>query len=119
SNAGALGGIYSSRISSKIHVGLIGPSAFPENLALLDATLVMVRGVFAFTVTGALALLFSALAHKAYPGIAVMMGATLISGLIATVVTILVSYYVAILATRFGLDPDNHAVPIITSVMDL
>ena len=64
-------------------------------------------------------MLFSALAHKAYPGIAVMMGATLISGLIATVVTILVSYYVAILTTRFGLDPDNHAVPIITSVMDL
>ena len=79
----------------------------------------MVSGVFAFTVTGALALLFSALAHKAYPGVGVMVGGTLITGLVATVVTIMVSYYIAILTTRFGLDPDNHAVPIITSVMDL
>ena len=30
-----------------------------------------------------------------------------------------VSYYVAVGTTRFGLDPDNHAVPLITSVMDL
>jgi mgtE-like transporter len=48
-----------------------------------------------------------------------MVGGTLITGLVATVVTIMVSYYIAILTTRFGLDPDNHAVPIITSVMDL
>jgi mgtE-like transporter len=30
-----------------------------------------------------------------------------------------VGYYVAVLTSRVGLDPDNHSVPIITSVMDL
>ena len=39
--------------------------------------------------------------------------------LVATVIAIVFSYYIAILTFRFGLDPDNHAVPIITSVMDL
>jgi mgtE-like transporter len=34
-------------------------------------------------------------------------------------VTIVFSYYIAILSYRFGLDPDNQSVPIITSVMDL
>ena len=29
------------------------------------------------------------------------------------------SYYVAILADRFGLDPDDHCIPITSSVMDL
>lgn len=119
SNAGALGGIFSSRVSSKVHLGSISPSAWPESLAFLDAGLVAVSGLFAFTATGALALLFSVAAGKAHPGAAVMIGGTLATGMIATVITILVSYYIAILTTRFGLDPDNHSVPIITSVMDL
>ncbi|HEX9236830.1 MAG TPA: magnesium transporter [Actinomycetota bacterium] len=119
SNAGALGGIYSSRISSKVHLGLISPSGWPESLAFLDAGLVAVSGVFAFTTTGALALLFSVAANKAHPGVGVMIGGTLLAGMISTAITIVVSYYIAIVTARFGLDPDNHAVPIITSVMDL
>ena len=41
------------------------------------------------------------------------------AGLIATPITIVLSYYLAIVTYRFGLDPDNQTVPIITSVMDL
>jgi mgtE-like transporter len=119
SNAGALGGILSSRISSKVHLGLISPSGWPETLAFLDAALIVVSGVFAFTLTGTLALLFSVVAGKAHPGVAVMIGGTLLAGMISTFITIAVSYYVAIVTARFGLDPDNHSVPIITSVMDL
>jgi len=119
SNAGALGGILSSRVSSKVHLGLISPTGWPEALAFLEAALVVVFGLFAFTATGALALLFSVAAGKAHPGAMVMIGGTLLAGLMATAVTIVVSYYVAILTARFGLDPDNHSVPIITSVMDL
>jgi mgtE-like transporter len=32
---------------------------------------------------------------------------------------LVVSYEIAVSTSRFGLDPDNHGVPIITSVMDL
>jgi mgtE-like transporter len=119
SNAGALGGILASRISSKIHLGLVSPSGFPESLAFLDAALVFLSGLFAFTATGTLALAFSVVANKPHPGPAMMVGGTLIAGMIATLITVVVSYYIAILTTRFGLDPDNHSVPIITSVMDL
>jgi mgtE-like transporter len=48
-----------------------------------------------------------------------MIGGTVITGVITTLIAILVAYYVAILSSRFGLDPDNQSVPIITSVMDL
>jgi mgtE-like transporter len=119
SNAGALGGILASRISSKVHLGLIRPTGWPETLAFLDASLVMVSGVFAFLLTGTMGLVFSVLAHKAHPGAGVMIGGTLAVGLIATLVSIVISYYIAILSTRFGWDPDNQSVPIITSVMDL
>jgi len=119
SNAGALGGILSSRISSKVHMGLVSPSSWPESLAFLDAGLVMVSGIFAFTLTGTLAFAYSVASHSAHPGIAVMIGGTLLTGVLATMVSIVVSYYVAIFTTRFGWDPDNQSVPIITSVMDL
>ena len=36
-----------------------------------------------------------------------------------TPVTVIVGYYLAVVTYRFGLDPDNQGVPIITSVMDL
>jgi mgtE-like transporter len=119
SNAGALGGILSSRISSKVHLGLITPKGWPEALAFLEAALVVAFGLFAFTATGAFAFLFSVAAGKAHPSAMVMISGTLLAGVMATAITIVVSYYVAILTTRFGLDPDNHSVPIITSVMDL
>jgi len=36
-----------------------------------------------------------------------------------TPITIVGAYYLAVVTFRFGLDPDNQGVPIITSVMDL
>ena len=43
----------------------------------------------------------------------------MLAGLLVLPVTLVVGYYIAVLTSRFGLDPDNHGVPIITSVMDL
>ena len=47
------------------------------------------------------------------------MGGTIISGLVVVPIILVASYYLAIGTFRFGLDPDNQSVPIITSVMDL
>ena len=48
-----------------------------------------------------------------------LIGGTLLAGVVVTPVTIVAGYYLAIVTYRFGLDPDNQGVPIITSVMDL
>jgi len=53
------------------------------------------------------------------PGPWTLIGATLLAGLLVTPLTVLSGYYLAIVTYRFGLDPDNQGVPIITSVMDL
>ncbi|MGH2591375.1 MAG: magnesium transporter, partial [Actinomycetota bacterium] len=53
------------------------------------------------------------------PAFSTLFGGTLLSGLILTPITIVASYYLAVVTHRFGLDPDNQGVPIITSVMDL
>jgi mgtE-like transporter len=48
-----------------------------------------------------------------------MVGGTMLAGLLVMPLILVIGYYIAVLTSRFGLDPDNHAVPIITSVMDL
>ena len=43
----------------------------------------------------------------------------MLAGVLVMPLILVIGYYIAVLTSRFGLDPDNHAVPIITSVMDL
>ncbi|MGQ0669213.1 MAG: magnesium transporter [Actinomycetota bacterium] len=119
SQAGALGGILSSRLSSKLQLGVISPRGRPEPPALVDVSLVVGFGMVVFTLIGTVALGLSRLAGLAHPGAGVMIGGALLAGLMAMAITIVVGYYLAIITSRFGLDPDNHGVPIITSVMDL
>ena len=118
-DAGSLGGILSSRLSSKLQLGVISPRGRPEGPALLDGSLTSAFGVVAFALVGSLGLAFSILAGQDHPGAGVMIGGTLIAGLMATAIAVFCGYYIAVLTTRFRLDPDNHSVPVITSVMDL
>jgi len=119
SQAGALGGIFSSRTSSKLQLGVITPRGFPEIPALVDASAVFALGVVVFTLIGAIAVGLAELTGHApaLPG-RILVG-TLVAGILAMPITIVTSYYLAIASYRFGLDPDNQTVPIITSVMDL
>ena len=49
-----------------------------------------------------------------------MVGGTMLAGLIVMpLITLVVGYYIAVLTSRFGLDPDNQGVPFITSLLDL
>lgn len=119
SNAGALGGVLSSRLSSKLQLGLISPRGRPEAPAVVDASLVVAFALVIFPIIGSLGLAFSAITGQGHPGAATMVAGALLAGLLATAVAIVFAYYIAILTARFGLDPDNHGVPIITSVIDL
>lgn len=119
SQAGALGGILSSRLSSKLQLGVITPRGRPEGPALVDATVVVALGLVVFTAIGAIATLLASLAGMAPPSAGVMVGGTILAGVLVLPVTLAVGYYVAVLTTRFGLDPDNHGVPTITATLDL
>jgi mgtE-like transporter len=119
SQAGALGGIFASRISSKLQIGVITPRGLPETPALVDGTIVFGLAIVVFSLIGTIAVGLSALTGQAPISPWRVITGSLAAGMIATPVTIVVSYYLAIVTYRFGLDPDNQTVPIITSVMDL
>jgi mgtE-like transporter len=118
SNIGALGGILASRLSSKLHMGILAPRGIPQRVAILDASLIGAFGVVAFLTVGTFGWIYS-LIVPASPGAGVMIGGTLAAGMLATGLAVIISYYVAVGTFRFGLDPDNHAIPFITSTMDL
>lgn len=119
SQAGALGGILSSRLTSKLQLGVITARGRPEAPALVDASLILAFGLVVFTLIGVVTVALSNLTGLGHPGATTVIAGTLLAGVMALPITMVVAYYLAILTTRFGLDPDNQGVPIITSLMDL
>jgi mgtE-like transporter len=118
-DVGALGGILSSRLASKLHLGAIEARKFPEAPALLDFSLIFLLGVSVFTLVGVSADLVARIFGYATPGSLRVVGVSLLGGFIATCAAVLLAYYSAAATYRLGLDPDNHGIPIITSSMDL
>jgi mgtE-like transporter len=120
SQAGALGGIFSSRITSKLQIGVITPRGLPEVPAVVDASIVLGFAVLVFTLIGAIAYVLGGVTGLGgMPSAGAVIGGTLVAGLLVTPVTIVAGYYIAVSTYRFGLDPDNHSVPVITSLLDL
>ena len=77
-------------------------------------------GLIVFSVIGVVtAVLASVTGVVDRPPAGLMVGGTVLAGLLVLPVTLVVGYYVAVLTTRFGLDPDNHGVPTITATLDL
>jgi mgtE-like transporter len=116
---GALGGILSARLSSKLHLGLIEPTARPQRAARADVRLVAAFAIPVFTLLAVSSDLVSLLLGLESPGPLRMVGIALLGGLMATTACVAITYYGAIAAYRLGLDPDNHGIPLVTSSMDL
>lgn len=120
SQAGALGGIFASRITSKLQIGVITPRGLPEVPAVIDASIVLGFGVAVFALIGVIAFWLGAVTGlDGMPSAVALIGSTVLAGLLVTPFTIVSGYYLAVSTYRFGLDPDNQTIPIITSLMDL
>ena len=118
SSAGALGGILSSRLSTKLHLGLMAPTSFPNRDARADGSLVLLLGVPIYLFNAVGAHFVGRMLGQASPGLLQMAGASLVGGLLAVLFVIAVAYYGTIAAVRFGADPDTYGIPLVTSSVD-
>jgi mgtE-like transporter len=118
SSSGALGGILSGRLGTKLHLGLIEPASLPGRVARRDiyAALLLAVPVFVFDALGAT--LISTLVGHETPGIVRMLAVTMLGGAMAVGFVVLVAYYGTIASFRVGLDPDTYGIPIVTSTVD-
>ena len=117
--AGALGGILSSRLGSKVHLGLIESTLIPQRQALLDIRSIAVLAVPIFALVGLAAHVGAAIVDASSPGLGTMVAVASIAGIGATLVVLGVAYYGTLAAVRFGLDPDTASIPLTNSVLDL
>jgi mgtE-like transporter len=117
--AGALGGILSSRLATKVHLGLVQSTAWPQREALLDMRSIALLAVPIFALVGLGAHLGSVVVGAESPGFAMMVAVASLAGAGATLVVLAVAYYGTLAAVRFGLDPDTAAIPLTNSMLDL
>jgi mgtE-like transporter len=111
----ALSGMLTSRLSSMLHIGTLPRSRFPpreagENFGIMY---LLATITFIYIMTMAFAIESNDVTYL------VLLAIVLISGFIITTVINFLSYYVALAALKFGLDPDDHCIPITSSIMDV
>ncbi len=119
SSAGALGGILSGRLSSQLHLGLAPPTAVPSRAARRDLGFVAGLSIPVFVVNGAGAHLVARALGEESPGLDHLVGASLLGGVAAMVVVLVIAYYGTIAAVRLGIDPDTYGIPMVSSSVDL
>lgn len=117
--AGALGGILSSRLSSKLHLGVIGPDRLPDRNARRDIIVTAAIAVPVFALNGVLARLAAAVFDLDGPGLLTLVGVAVVGGSLATVFVVAIAYYGTVAAVRLGVDPDTYGIPIVTSTVDV
>ena len=119
-NCGSLGGMLSSRLASKLHLGQLEPRLLPGRLAVLDFSLTTLLATLAFTGVAVAGWLAATVVPGVDPlSLLLTVGVVLLAGLFALPILAWAAYAAATLSFRFGFDPDNHGIPIVTATMDL
>lgn len=118
-DAGALGGMLSARLSSRLHLGTVSPRALPGREVKTDIVLTYTFALFIFFLVGVTAELAAVWTGLAGVGLLKMVAVSLVAGVLATTASVLAAYYAAMGTFRFGLDPDSLGIPVVTSTLDL
>jgi mgtE-like transporter len=119
SSSGALGGILSGRLATKLFLGLVPATGTPNREARRDISLVFLLAVPVYALNGLGADLVARLLGEASPGVVQMVAVSLLGGAMAIVFVVAVAYYGTVAAYRTGVDPDTYGIPIVSSSVDL
>ena len=115
----ALSGMLTSRLSSRIHLGTLDTGWVPQKDAYRNFAAIYICAMVTFLYIGLISYGAACITTSGSLNLAPTLAIILIAGFLATTILSFLSYYVAVAATRFGLDPDDHCIPITSSVMDL
>jgi mgtE-like transporter len=115
----ALGGILSARLSSMLHIGIVEPKSLPEKVVTANFAVIYLLSIVLFLFVGLLAYCASIILGLPTPNVITLLAISFLGGLLITTFLNIASYYIAILSFRFGLDPDNDTIPLITALTDV
>jgi mgtE-like transporter len=117
--SGSLAGILASRLSTKLHLGLLEVRRGMWRGALEDVLLVYGLAAVIFLVLGLATEVLAGLLSITGPSTVEMVACVMVAGLLATTLANFVGYFGAIATFRYGLDPDNFGIPLVSSASDL
>lgn len=115
---GNLGAILSSRLSTRLHLGILSfrpgdPDVRVNILAILALAFTI------FTMLGVATYLLGVILHDGAIALTDLLIISLVSGMTLAVLSIFVSFGAAWLSYRWGLDPDDTTIPVVTNVCDI
>ncbi len=117
--AGALGGILANRLSTKVHLGLIDRTWIPTGNARSDMGFTVALAAPIFLLMALIAEGTAQIAGQPTPGVLSLSAVALSGGVTATIFALAIAYYGTLAVVRFGLDPDNVGIPLVTASLDV
>jgi len=116
--AGNLGSILAARLSTAFHLGLLSFSPEDERLAgNTVATVALALTIFPAVGTGAW--LLQGLFGATELGLGTVLAVATLSGFVLALLAVAVTLAATYAAYRFGLDPDEVVIPVVTNTCDV
>ncbi|MDT8357057.1 MAG: magnesium transporter [Methanomicrobiaceae archaeon] len=116
---GSIGGILCSRLSTSMHMGTLNPSIVPEREVVPFFLTTYLYGAVIIPLLALIAHLAAVVLGLTTPGLPLLMAVSLGAGFVVLSLVNVIAYFSATLSFRYGLDPDNFGIPVITSTIDL
>jgi mgtE-like transporter len=116
--AGNLGSILASRLSTAFHLGTLSFEPTDETLGG-NALATVGLALTLFPVVGAGAWLLRAFTGETALPVGTVVLVSLLSGIFLAVLAVLVTVVATYAAYRFGLDPDDVVIPVVTNTCDV
>ncbi len=119
-DGGAIGGILAARFSSALHIGEIKPTKLTDSIKKAKNLFLTMHivGLFIFPLIGIFGYIAGSLMNLPSYSILKMILISLIAGEIVILIVNFLSFYISTFSYKFGVNPDNVAIPILTSLMD-
>jgi mgtE-like transporter len=116
---GNVGSVFGSRVSSALHLGLIGPGVGESGALRANLVAMGTSGLVSYSFLGIVVYFVFTISGNGDLGPAKFLAITLLSGSCLTLFTLGVSTWTCFTSFRRGLDPDDVVVPIVTTFTDL
>lgn len=116
--AGNLGSILAARLSTSFHLGTLSFSPTDDEI-LGNAVATLALATSVFPIIGVGAWLLTTLLGETQLALSTLLLVSLISGVSLAVLAVIVTFIATYAAYRFGLDPDDVVLPVVTNTCDV
>ncbi|MDG6224744.1 MAG: magnesium transporter [Candidatus Thermoplasmatota archaeon] len=116
---GSMGSVMGSRLTSAAYLGSIKLTKGPNLFAVSTAITMWMIAMVVFSFMSIAAMFLSPIAGISPPPFIQVLLVMALGGTVITLISSAAAYYIAYFSMKFGLDPDNVVIPLLTASMDI